>query len=151
MNYDEVKEMVALFNQSGNQEMQLETSDIKLYLNKRGVQDVQHAPVAPSVPPTTSMTSMPTESTEAPMAVADDTIAIEAPPVGSIYLQPRPADPAFVKVGQTVAVGDVVCVIEAMKMMTEVKSTVVGTITEILVQNEELVEYQQPLFKVKEG
>ncbi|MEJ1320640.1 biotin/lipoyl-containing protein [Latilactobacillus sakei] len=55
------------------------------------------------------------------------------------------------KVGQTVAVGDVVCVIEAMKMMTEVKSTVVGTITEILVQNEELVEYQQPLFKVKEG
>ncbi|MEJ1344989.1 hypothetical protein QY882_08480 [Latilactobacillus sakei] len=95
MNYDEVKEMVALFNQSGNQEMQLETSDIKLYLNKRGVQDVQHAPVAPSVPPTTSMTSMPTESTEAPMAVADDTIAIEAPPVGSIYLQPRPADPSF--------------------------------------------------------
>ncbi|MFL2062669.1 acetyl-CoA carboxylase biotin carboxyl carrier protein [Latilactobacillus sakei] len=148
MNYDEVKEMVALFNQSGNQEMQLETSDIKLYLNKRGVQDVQHAPVAPSVTPTTPMTSMPTE---APVAVADDTVAIEAPLVGSIYLQPAPADPAFVKVGQTVAVGDVVCVIEAMKMMTEVKSTVAGTITDILVQNEELVEYQQPLFKVKEG
>lgn len=151
MNYDEVKEMVALFNQSGNQEMQLETSDIKLYLNKRGVQDVQHAPVAPSVTPTTPMTSMPTEASEAPMTVADDTVAIEAPLVGSIYLQPAPADPAFVKVGQTVAVGDVVCVIEAMKMMTEVKSTVAGTITEILVQNEELVEYQQPLFKVKEG
>lgn len=151
MNYDEVKEMVALFNQSGNQEMQLETSDIKLYLNKRGVQDVQHAPVAPSVAPTTPMTSMPTESTEVPVAVADDTVAIEAPLVGSIYLQPAPTDPAFVKVGQTVAVGDVVCVIEAMKMMTEVKSTVAGTITEILVQNEELVEYQQPLFKVKEG
>ncbi|MFL2080994.1 acetyl-CoA carboxylase biotin carboxyl carrier protein [Latilactobacillus sakei] len=151
MNYDEVKEMVALFNQSGNQEMQLETSDIKLYLNKRGVQDVQHAPVAPSVTPTTPMTSMPTEAPEAPVAVADDTVAIEAPLVGSIYLQPAPADPAFVKVGQTVAVGDVVCVIEAMKMMTEVKSTVAGTITDILVQNEELVEYQQPLFKVKEG
>ncbi|MDR7923445.1 biotin/lipoyl-containing protein [Latilactobacillus sakei subsp. sakei] len=126
MNYDEVKEMVALFNQSGNQEMQLETSDIKLYLNKRGVQDVQHASVAPSVTPTTPMTSMPTEAPEAPVAVADDTVAIEAPLVGSIYLQPAPADPAFVKVGQTVAVGDVVCVIEAMKMMTEVKSTVLG-------------------------
>lgn len=148
MNYDEVKEMVALFNQSGNQEMQLETSDIKLYLNKRGVQDVQHAP---SVTPTTPMTSMPTEAPEAPVAVADGTVAIEAPLVGSIYLQPAPADPAFVKVGQTVAVGDVVCVIEAMKMMTEVKSTVTGTITDILVQNEELVEHQQPLFKVKEG
>ncbi|MEJ1323893.1 biotin/lipoyl-containing protein [Latilactobacillus sakei] len=71
--------------------------------------------------------------------------------MGVFIYNRAPADPAFVKVGQTVAVGDVVCVIEAMKMMTEVKSTVVGTITEILVQNEELVEYQQPLFKVKEG
>ncbi|MDT3393083.1 acetyl-CoA carboxylase biotin carboxyl carrier protein [Latilactobacillus curvatus] len=145
MKYDQVKEMVALFNQSSNQEMQLETDDIKLYLNKQGSSHpgATHAPKTAETDSIESIENTPVEESEG--------AAIEAPLVGSIYLQPAPNDPQFVTVGQTVAVGDVVCVIEAMKMMTEVKSPVAGTITAILVQNEELVEYHQPLFKVKEG
>lgn len=147
MKYDQVKEMVALFNQSSNQEMQLETDDIKLYLNKQGSSHpgATHAPKIAETDPIESIENTPVEESES------EGTAIEAPLVGSIYLQPAPNDPQFVTVGQTVAVGDVVCVIEAMKMMTEVKSPVAGTITAILVQNEELVEYHQPLFKVKEG
>lgn len=146
MKYDQVKEMVALFNQSSNQEMQLETADIKLYLNKQGssLSGTTQASKLTKIDSPESVENAPAEGKTAETA-------IEAPLVGSIYLQPAPSEPQFVTVGQTVAVGDVVCVIEAMKMMTEVKSPVAGTITEILVQNEELVEYQQPLFKVKEG
>ena len=71
--------------------------------------------------------------------------------VGSIYLQPAPDKEAYVSVGTKVHKGDVVCIIEAMKMMTEIKSEVDGIITKVLVTNEELVEFDQPLFEVQEG
>jgi len=74
---------------------------------------------------------------------------IRSPLVGSVYLQPKPDDKPFVEVGSHVSPGDVVCIVEAMKMMTEVKSTQAGVITEILVENEDLVDYERPLFKVR--
>ena len=76
---------------------------------------------------------------------------IKAPLVGTVYLQSKPDQPPYVKVGSHVNKGDVVCVIEAMKMMTEVKSEVAGTVSVINVDNGELVECQQPLFEIKEG
>ncbi|KRL97510.1 biotin carboxyl carrier protein of acetyl-CoA carboxylase [Liquorilactobacillus satsumensis DSM 16230 = JCM 12392] len=75
---------------------------------------------------------------------------IKSPMVGSVYLQPKPTEPAYVEVGTHVHKGDVVCIIEAMKMMTEIKSDVDGVIKEVLVNNEELVEFDQPLFRVEE-
>lgn len=74
---------------------------------------------------------------------------IRSPLVGSVYLQPKPDAKPFVEVGSHVSPGDVVCIVEAMKMMTEVKSTQAGVITEILVENEDLVDYERPLFKVR--
>ena len=66
-------------------------------------------------------------------------------------MKPEPQKPAYVAVGQKVKKGDVICIIEAMKMMTEIKSEVSGTISEVLVENEELVEFDQPLLRVQEA
>ena len=77
------------------------------------------------------------------------TKVIKAPIVGTFYQSSAPDKPPFVKVGDTVSEGDVVCIIEAMKFMNEVNSEVNGTITEILVKDGEFVEYGQELFRVK--
>lgn len=75
---------------------------------------------------------------------------MKAPLVGTVYLQPKPGAPAFVKVGDLVEEGDVVCVIEAMKMMTEIKYDHAGIVKRINVKDGELVEVEQPLITLKE-
>ncbi|MDU5203642.1 MAG: biotin/lipoyl-containing protein, partial [Lacticaseibacillus rhamnosus] len=81
---------------------------------------------------------------------ADEGTAVKAPLVGIVYLAPKPgADPYF-QVGDHVKKGDVVCIIESMKMMNEIKSTVSGTVKAVKVDNESLVEYDQPLLIVQE-
>ncbi|OIL91568.1 acetyl-CoA carboxylase, biotin carboxyl carrier protein, partial [Oenococcus oeni] len=78
----------------------------------------------------------------------ENTSTINSPLVGVAYLQANPDAESYVKVGDQVKAGDVVCVIEAMKMMTEIKSSVSGTVAEILIDNESMVDYDQPLIKV---
>ena len=77
------------------------------------------------------------------------THSIMAPLVGTVYLQPKPGAKPYVQVGDQVKVGQVVCVIEAMKMMTEVKSKINGTVKQIAVEDEQLVEVDQPLFEIE--
>ncbi len=74
--------------------------------------------------------------------------AIKSPMVGVFYAAPSPDRPPFVNVGDTVKKGDVVCIIEAMKIMNEITATESGTITEVLVENGDVVEYDQPLFTI---
>ena len=74
---------------------------------------------------------------------------ILAPIVGTVYLSPSPESEAFVKVGDKISKGQTVCIIEAMKLMNEIQSDVDGEIVEILVSNEQMVEYNQPLFKIR--
>ncbi len=75
---------------------------------------------------------------------------ITSPIVGIVYLQPAPDKENFVKVGDTVKTGDVVCIVEAMKLMNEITATVDGK-SEVLVNNEDVVEFGQPLFRVAKG
>ncbi|MCH5298771.1 MAG: acetyl-CoA carboxylase biotin carboxyl carrier protein [Ruminococcus sp.] len=100
------------------------------------VQPVQ-APAAPVAP-----------AAEAPAAPSVSTKAIKSPMVGVFYAAPAPEKPAFVSVGQTVNKGDVVCIIEAMKIMNEITAEESGTITEVLVNNGDVVEFDQPLFTI---
>ncbi len=74
---------------------------------------------------------------------------VEAPMVGVAYLQPNPDEEQYVKVGDHVEQGDVICIVEAMKLMNEIQAPSAGVITEILVQNEEVVEYGQPLMRIE--
>ena len=75
----------------------------------------------------------------------------KSPMVGTFYRKPSPDDPAFVEVGKKVKVGDVLCIVEAMKVMNEIQSDISGEIVEILVEDSESVEYSQPLFKIRKG
>ena len=69
--------------------------------------------------------------------------------VGTFYRKPSPDDPAFVQIGDKISIGDVLCIVEAMKVMNEIQSDISGEIVDILVEDGESVEYGQPLFKIK--
>ena len=94
--------------------------------------------------------ALPAVAAAASPAVADG-IEINSPMVGTFYIKPAPDAASFVEVGSTVSVGQTVCIIEAMKVMNEIKAEIEGEILEILVQNGEPVEYGQPLFLVGSG
>lgn len=97
-------------------------------------------------PPATAVTApaSPVQDT----AIKSDGKFIKSPMVGVFYSAPAPDKPAYVQVGSTVNKGDVVCIIEAMKIMNEITAEESGTITEILVNNGDVVEYDEPLFKI---
>lgn len=80
----------------------------------------------------------------------EDLYIVKSPMVGTFYTSPSPDKAPFVSVGDTVKTSSILCIIEAMKLMNEIESEVSGTIKEILVKNGEMVEYGQPLFKIKE-
>ena len=101
------------------------------------------APLAPAAP-----LAAPATVADAPAPVASGH-QVKSPMVGSFYRASSPSAPAFAEVGQTVQVGDVLCIIEAMKMMNQIESDKAGVIKAILVENEDPVEFDQPLFIIE--
>lgn len=125
--------------------MELAYEDGKVLLEKGG------APVAVAVPQPMMPAVQPAAApAEAPQP-GEHIVEITAPIVGTFYSAPDPKAPPFVKVGSAVTPNTVVCVLEAMKLFTEVEAMVEGEITEVLVKDGEFVEFGQPLFKVKKG
>lgn len=102
-------------------------------------------PPGPAVPVAAASAATPPEPTPAPTG----DVVIESPMVGTYYASPAPDAPPFVSVGASVRPDSTVCVIEAMKVFTDIPANVAGTITEILVKNGQSVEFGQPLFRVK--
>lgn len=140
----ELKEIQALmrdFEDSDTRELEIADGDFHLYLSKNkraknsSVTSNNPTPVAKS-----ASTPQAAKQTEKPVQT------ITAPLVGTVYLQPKPDAEPYIQIGDQIQPGQVVCVIEAMKMMTEIKSDVAGVVTKINVENEELVEVEQPLF-----
>lgn len=124
-----VQKLMEQFEDSTARELELTDGDFHLRLSKNRAAKASSAPAAPQA--------------------AEVAQTIKAPLVGTVYLQPKPGAKPYLQVGQQVNAGDVVCVIEAMKMMTEVKSQVAGTVKAVLVEDEQLVEVDQPLFTVE--
>ena len=106
------------------------------------------APVAATTNDSAAPIAAPEPST-APSTAAPEGRTVDSPIVGVVYLAPAPDAPQYKHIGDTVAVGDVLCIVEAMKIMNEIKSDVAGTVTEILVGNQQVVEFGQPLFRIK--
>ena len=140
-----VQKLMEQFEDSTARELELTDGDFHLRLSKNRAAKVSPAPV--EAPPSPA-SAAPAPAPAAPQAAAE-TQTIKAPLVGTVYLQPKPGAKPYLQVGQQVNAGDVVCVIEAMKMMTEVKSQVAGTVKAVLVEDEQLVEVDQPLFTVE--
>lgn len=158
MNLAEIKELFLLFNDSDVREFDLKQADVSLYLSKNEQNRVVHnsspiqqeSVVATELPNSQSATSS-VQELESTNKSTEDVVTIQSPLVGVAYLKPSPDKAPFKQVGDKVKKGEVVCIIEAMKVMNEITSDVDGEIVEINVSNEEMVEYNQVLFTVKEG
>lgn len=164
MNINEIKDLLNQFDQSSLTEFDLKDSNFELYFNKnknsRGTSEVTAAATAPqgTAAPISGPTHLSGESnTDLPSAeskpqpVVVEGTEVVSPLVGVVYLQPSPDKPAFKSIGDKVKKGDVLCIVEAMKVMNEINSELTGEIVDILVENEQTVEFNQPLFIVKEG
>ncbi|HGF7539734.1 TPA: acetyl-CoA carboxylase biotin carboxyl carrier protein [Enterococcus hirae] len=162
MNINEIKELVSQFDQSTLTEFDLREGQFELYMNKnessRGMGTMAPMPVATEAPRDTVVPQTPIQQTpvsEAPQASVEasqesfEGVEVKSPIVGIVYLQPAPDKPQFKSVGDSVKKGEVICIIEAMKLMNEITSKVDGKIVEILVENEAVVEYDQPLFRIQ--
>ncbi len=153
MNQNEIKELVAFLAEKDIAEFEMERGDVKLRIKR--AQAVLTAPLAASYPAPAAAPAPPPQAVAAaaPAASApekEEGIAIiKSPIVGTFYEAASPGSPAFVKEGDNVAVGQVLCIVEAMKLMNEIESDAAGQIVKILVSNGQPVEYGQPLFKVR--
>lgn len=146
MEITDVERLLDKFEKSSIREMKLNLDGSELFLSKNEYTQKAEAEAGPVLPK---------EAAEAaPVVQAEKTVsghAVKSPLVGTIYLQPAPDKPAFVKAGDQVKAGQTVCIVEAMKMMTEIKSDVSGTVKEVCVENEDLVECEQTLFLIEEA
>lgn len=153
MNIKEIKEVLQLMKEHELSEIELEKDGLKLRLRKGpGGQIVTEQVSAPVTLPVASRA--PAAAPAAPLNAAapaeDQSIkVVKSPMVGTFYAAPAPDQPVFASVNQAVKKGDVLCIIEAMKLMNEIKSEMAGTIVEVLVSNGQAVEFDQPLFKIK--
>lgn len=155
MNFAEIKELLELFEAGSIRELDLNQGDLSLYLNKnedsRPV--VQESASQMVTAPTQVVPSAPVEAAQAPVAESKPAVeaegtAVKSPIVGVVYTSSEPSAPSFVSVGDKVAVGDTLCIVESMKIMNEIKSDVAGIVTEILIENEDVVEFGQALFRI---
>lgn len=146
MQFDELQKLIHEFEQSSARELKIDDHDFHLYLSKNQQSIQQPTADAARVNNQTGSTTSATAD-----IASDNRHQIKAPLVGTVYLQAKPKQPPYVTVGQHIHKGDIVCVVEAMKMMTEIKSDVDGVVTSIDVDNGELVECDQSLFTITEA
>ncbi|MDH7598892.1 MAG: hypothetical protein QHH07_04535 [Sedimentisphaerales bacterium] len=130
---ERIREMIRLMDEHGLVELSIEHGQDKIYLKRPGPQPVPIQPIAPTTAP----------------ASPAGLLEIKAPLVGTFYRATRPDADPYVEVGSRVEPKTVVCIIEAMKVLNEIKAELTGTIVEVLATNGQPVEYGQPLFRVR--
>ena len=149
MEYDKIKQLMEDMGKSNIEELEIEFPEgMKISMKKNVAvvpaqqvvaQQSTNIPAVQSIQTTQPIQEEPKEEYK----------EIKSPMVGTFYSKPNESSPAYVNVGDSVNKGDIVCIIEAMKLMNEITSEVDGKIVEILVENEAVVEYDQPLFRIQ--
>lgn len=164
MDLQSIQALIELVNNSNIGEVKLEQGNFKLSIrhkdyNPKGTVAVAAAPITPTAAP---VTSAPAPAAEAPKATAEvqevvtktsntDSAAyvtVKSPMIGTFYRSSSPDKDPFVKVGDRIEKGNVLCIIEAMKLFNEIESEISGTVVKVLVDNSSPVEYDQPLFLI---
>lgn len=160
MDIKEIQSLIKFVAKSGASEVKLETDDIKITIRtgSLGTNEttyVQSLPLAQAAMPQVAPTQSEPVAQTAPPTPAQDSatedakyITIKSPIIGTFYRKPAPDKPLFVEVGDTISSGDVLCVIEAMKLFNDIESEVSGKIVKVLVEDSSPVEFDQPLFLV---
>ncbi len=153
MDIKEIQSLIKFVARSGASEVKLETDDIKITIRTGAASSggettyIQQLPAAIAPAPAQVAAAAPSESVA---AKEEDSklITIKSPIIGTFYRKPSPDKPAFIEVGDNINVGDVLCVIEAMKLFNDIESEVSGKIVKVLVDDSSPVEFDQPLFLV---
>jgi acetyl-CoA carboxylase biotin carboxyl carrier protein len=152
----DIKAIIDLMKKNSITEFELERQEFKIKLKRGGAvggteeipTQIYLPPVAALPPATASIPSAPALSI-VPAASASNEIEIKSPMIGTFYRSPSPEAGSYVEVGTEVSADTVVCIIEAMKVMNEIKAEVKGVVTQVLVENAKPVEFGQPMFKVR--
>ena len=159
MDLKEIQNLIKFVSNSGVAEVKLETGDVKITIrttlegNSPDITYVQQAPMQQAIQqaaPVAPVAAAPVAATPADTTADDNSkyITIKSPMIGTLYRKPSPDKPMFVEVGSVINKGDVVCVVEAMKLFNEIESEISGKIEKILVDDSSPVEFDQPLFLV---
>jgi acetyl-CoA carboxylase biotin carboxyl carrier protein len=148
------RDIVDVFNQSGLADLEYEDQDLRIRVSRYAAA----SPTAPAAPPPAPLivpapaapgaVPAPAAVPEPAAAAAPELVTVSSPFVGTFYLAPSPEAPPFVDVGQRVVKGQTLCIVEAMKLMNEIPSDVSGTVAEVLVQNGDVVQYGDALFRI---
>ena len=156
MNIKEIQNLIKFVSKSGVEEVKIEREDFKITIKTKKnitqqivVDDIPaKIAVAPSAISNDNLDTAQENEPKAKTSIAeyDNHIIVKAPIIGTFYRKPSPDKPTFVEVGQNIAEGDILCVIEAMKLFNEIESEISGKIVKILVEDQSPVEFDQPLF-----
>lgn len=150
MDLRKLKKLIDLVEESGISELELTEDGEKVRISRNFTSNApiqQYAPMQYAAAPQPAVASAPAVVVAEPVAV-DEGHAVKSPMVGTFYRSPSPDAKSFVEVGDTVAAGDTLCIIEAMKLLNEIESDKAGVIKKILVDNGQAVEYGEPLFVI---
>ncbi len=152
MDIRKVKKLIELVESSDVAEIEIRAGEEAIRISRFSQQapPVAMAPApAPSPAPATRPAGGSEAPGDAPTSGPDEANLVRSPMVGTFYRSPSPSAPSFVEIGQTVSAGQTLCIIEAMKMLNQIESPRSGTVTQILVDNEQPVEFDQPLFVIE--
>ena len=150
MNLKEIKEMINLMNENNLTELEIEREGLRIKLKKGTIEpDTKEVTYIQTMMGKPVMPHKIAEVEKTLNQVSKNIVEIKAPMVGTFYRAPSPEAPTFVEIGQPIEVGQVICIIEAMKLMNEIKSEVKGKILEIRAENAEPVEFGQALFLIE--
>ncbi len=160
MDIKEIQNLIKFVAKSGASEVKLEMDDIKITIKTGGTEKeptyIQQMPMQGQMQQMPQQLAAPAQNTEAPSggeakATSEESnnyITVKSPIIGTFYRKPSPDKPVFFEVGDSIKIGDVLCVIEAMKLFNEIESEVSGKIVKVLVDDSSPVEFDQPLFMV---
>lgn len=154
MEYENIKDLIKTIDNSSIYDFELTLKDVHVKISKNKIEhelDIIPKDSKPAIKNASDIAEMIEEPItiipEEKNDIKDGNVVV-SPMVGTFYESPSPKKPAFIKLGDKVKKGDILCVIEAMKIMNEIVSQYDGEIAEIFVKNEEMVEYNQPLFRI---
>ena len=156
MEYKQIQELIKTINKSSISELSIEEGDFKITIKQELTAPAQYVtmPQAPMQmqqpqPAATAAPAAPVAEKPAAPAAASNATTIKSPMIGTFYRSPSPDKPVFVNVGDEVKAGQVLCIIEAMKLFNEIESEISGRIVKVIADDSSPVEYDQPLFLVE--
>ncbi|ASO30210.1 acetyl-CoA carboxylase, biotin carboxyl carrier protein [Vibrio anguillarum] len=151
MDIRKIKKLIELVEESGISELEISEGEesVRISRNTAPVQMAQMHYAAPAPAQQAAPVAAPAPTAEAAAPVAPKGHQVLSPMVGTFYRSPSPDSKAFIEVGQSVSVGDTLCIVEAMKMMNQIEADKAGTVTAILLEDGQTVEFDQPLVVIE--